>query len=256
MTRRQQDVALLLGSIQDAPFAQPKTWTGQLVARNAKRGELPANRVPCPACDGTKERRVRGVLRPCDRCLSEKGVPRGWEYQDLMIRVKFRRPVGSTETGTVTEWKTVPCDVCGGEGVTLAPRYRGDNNRCLRCGGSGRDELTLQQWRATRTISYTLEHQGFLRSGDPVLDCLTARQRSGSYDELLLCLGQLHEAWPALFRLVRDRYVQGQALGSARLERLAEEGGLVFLETRMPERIRVPGWVRERARRLRNEVAA
>lgn len=251
MNRRQQDVALLLGSILDAPFAQPKTWTGQLVARNAKRGELPANRVPCPACDGSKERRIRGINQPCDRCLSDKGKPLGWIYVDLMIHTRYRRKMGSLETGIATQWRSVPCDVCGGEGATLAPRYRGENNRCLRCGGSGRDELTLQQWRATRTLSYTLEHQGFVRSGDPVLDCLSARQRSGSYDELLLAMGALHEAWPALFRLVRDRYVRGEDLRSARLDRLSEEGGLAFLEERMPERIRVPAGVRERARRQR-----
>jgi hypothetical protein len=267
MTRRLKDITLLLGALLDAPFAQPKTWTGQLVARNAKRGEAPSKRVKCPNCDGEGAIRKRGIMHGCTRCggadislmlpneatqcrLDYGGRGRGWiEVDDYT-----RRQISSVRTGLTVEWKTVPCDVCGGEGVTLNRRWRGDNNRCLRCNGGGRLELTLQQWRATRTVTYTLDPSSNGSSGDPVLDCMTLRLKSGSFDELLGALAELKTAWPALHRLTLERYVLGQNLRSERLQRLVDEGGLEFLSARMPDEIKLPAGLRQRERR--KEMAA
>jgi hypothetical protein len=247
VTRRLHDLVALLGSILDAPFAQPHSWTEQLVRRNAVRGELPANRVVCPSCDGELTRRVRGVPMPCERCMNDKGRPLGWIYVDLMVDEPYRRRLGSLETGLVVQVKTVHCDAGCDRGVIRGGPWRGENDRCLRCGGSGRLELTIEQWRSTRTFEADLGTSSGNGAG-PILDSMESRQRSGSYDELAAALVQLHEAWPALYRLVIDRYVLGQSLGSARLDRLAEEGGLAYLEARMPEEIRVPGSVRKRRR--------
>lgn len=236
MTRRLKDIAALLETILDAPFAQPKTWTGQLVARNAKRGEAPSRRIECPNCDGDGQVRKRHFPVLCDRCRG-----RGWiEVDDYT-----ERQVGSIRTEVIVHTKVVHCDVCNGNGVTLSARHRGENNRCTNCSGSGRVELPWQRWKATRSLTYTLAPSGNGRSGDPVLDCLSIRQSSGSYDELLSALDALHAEWPALGRLVVDVYIRGNKPTSERLERMVL-GGLEFLSARMPKEIRVPSAVRQR----------
>jgi len=156
MTRRLRDIALLLGSILDAPFAQPHSWTEQLVRRNAKRGESPSRRIECPNCDGMGHIMKRGFMVGCSRCggqyEDEIGVwhpsfaGRGWiEVDDYT-----ERQVGSVRTEVIVQFKTVGCEVCGGTGVTLAERWRGENNRCLRCNGGGRIEMLASHWRASR----------------------------------------------------------------------------------------------------------
>ena len=241
---RDRDTILLLGSLPDAPFAQPKSWTSELVRKNAKRGEVPAHRVPCPACNGQKRRRVRTVLQPCDRCVGARGKPLGYIVVDGMIFERFRRQIGTMETKAPIEFKTVPCDTCGGRGRTLAPRWRGDGDLCLRCNGGGVLEVLKSAWLASRSVTVELELRAPI--GDAVISAMEARERAGSYDELVSALAELHEEWPALYRLVVDRYVRGEELHDERLERLALEGGVAFLSARMPDPIRVPGSVRRR----------
>jgi hypothetical protein len=241
VTRRERDIVLLLGSILDAPFAQMHNWTAELVRKNAIRGEVPAHRVPCPACNGDKQRRVRGVPRPCDRCLGAQGRPLGYIVVDGMIDERYRRKIGTLETGVQLQHKVVVCDGCGG-------RELGNGRVCRYCRGSGIQEVELTRWRATRA-SFELE----LRSpaGDAVLASMEARERAGSYDELYAALMEIKRHQPAVFRLVRDVYIRGDEV-SASERRAAERIGLKALSILMPDEIRVPAGVRRRER----EVAA
>ena len=256
MTRRLRDIALLLGSILDAPFAQPHSWTSELVRRNAKRGESPSRRVPCPNCEGEGTVRKRGMRFGCTRCGgSEVGTTgrlwvghpdligdpgRGWiEVDDYT-----ERQVGSDRTEVIVQFKTVHCDVCGGTGVTLAERWRGENNRCERCFGSGRIEMLASHWRSTRMRD---EVARSAPAGDAVIDSMEARERSGSFDELAAAMEQLRHEWPSLFRLTCDVFIRGEDV-SAEERHAAEAIGLEFLSLRMPDEIKVPAGVRRRAR--------
>lgn len=249
MTRRLRDIVLLLGALQDAPFAQPRSWTSELVRRNAKRGEVPSTRIPCPACGGEKRRRVRTVVVDCDRCLGARGQPLGYIVVDGMIDERFRRRIGTAETGLEVRVKVVPCDRCGGSG------HFGNGRTCPLCRGGGMQELRLEQWQAGRH-SFAVETRAPV--DDAVLASMEARRESGSFDELATALEELRALWPQLWRLVRDVYV----LDNEQRERLevppltaakreaAERVGLGFLSARMPEAIRVPGWLRSREREV------
>jgi hypothetical protein len=256
MTRRLRDLTLLLGSILDYRF-EPETWSGQLVRKNAVRGESPSRRIPCPNCSGEGWVRRRNFSFPCERCGGQEKIVaelitykpgRGWiEVDDYT-----ERQVGSVRTEVIVQIRTVHCDAGCDQGVIRGGPWRGENDRCLRCGGSGRIELTLSQWQATRLRSANGERSQ--SSGDPRLDTMAAREAAGSYAELDLALAELHQAWPALYRLVLDVYVAKEEIRDERLLRAAG-WGLDFLEARMPEPIRVPAGVREGARR-REETAA
>jgi len=257
VTRRQRQIADLLGAILDAPFAQPHSWTEQLVRRNAKRGESPGRRIPCPNCEGEGWLPKRGIPHGCTRCGGEdvglipgsgqfaRDSGRGWiEVDDYT-----ERQVGSVRTEVVIAVKVVGCDVCGGSGVTLAERWRGENNRCLRCNGGGRLEVLASHWQASRS---RFEAVALERAGDAVLDTMEARARAGSFDELGAALEALRRRWPALFRLVCDTYVVCKDV-SLEERHAAEAIGLEFISMNMPDEIKVPGWVR---RRRREEAAA
>lgn len=257
MTRRLRDIVLLLGAILDAPFAQPHSWTSELVRRNAKRGESPSRRIPCPNCTRPDEVNGRGYTvdkynhgQPCERCgaVIEQEQPlvfragRGWiEVDDYT-----EKQVGSVRTEVILEIKTVACDVCGGSGSTLAERWRGENNRCLRCNGGGKIEMLASQWRAARS-TWRSEPGPDESSGSMVLDTMDARARSGSFDECAEAMEEMRRRWPSIFRLVCDTYIRLDVVTAA--ERHAAEAiGLEFLSIWMPNEIKVPGWVRQRAR--------
>lgn len=236
MTRRQRDIVLLLGALPDAPFAQMKNWTSELVRRNAIRGEVPAHRVPCPACNGRKQRRVRTVMQPCDRCVGAKGNPLGYIVVDLNINDRFRRRIGTDKTGVEQQHKIVPCDSCGGARL-------GNGKVCPYCRGGGVQELTFERWRAGR-VSITVETREPV--GIAVIDAMDERRQQGSFDELVAALYELKLAWPTLYRLTLRRYGLHRRLPDERLQRLVDEGAIPYLEARMPEPIRVPGWVKQR----------
>jgi hypothetical protein len=256
--RRVEAVVLLLRSLHDYDL-QPLGWTAKLVARQARRGQVASQKILCPACDGERERRVRGVLVACDQCLSARsGKPLGWIYVDANMNEPFRRKIGSEETGAFVRVHEVPCDACGGDGSVTAGRWRGENNKCLRCGGSGK---RISHHGKLRPFRGSEAEPAAARSGDPRLDAMEERERAGSYRELGEALEALHGAWAALFRLVCEVYVH-EAIEPEALEApLAHllQGGLAFLEARMPDEIVVPASARlyeRRRRKARSETVA
>jgi len=81
---------------------------------------------------------------------------------------------------------------------------------------------------------------------------MSARERSGSYDELAAAMDELRRRWPSLFRLVCDVYIRGEKV-SHEEHHAAEAIGLEFLSRLLPDEIKVPAGVRRRAK---EEVAA
>lgn len=246
MNPRRLQITLLLRSRYDLSY-EPPTWTGQLVARQAKPGEGPSKKVPCPNCGGEKQRRIRGIPTPCELCVGEKGKPLGWVYVDGNINPEFRRKLGTLETGIVTRYAVLRCDACGGEGA------HGNGQRCLHCNGSGVVEIPVARLSSVRSSFASAPGRA---SGDPIIDTLERREAAGSYAELNLALDLLRGDWLFSYRVLQLVY----AHALAEPEQLGEENavahdfGLSYLSGLMPREIRVPSWAARNERRRREKL--
>lgn len=236
MTRRDR-LILLLGSWHD--FLPSPKGSLRTVA-----GLAPGRRVVCPDC-GFGDRRGFRVDRfkrsvPCETCGGRFAGPgvrakrgRGFVAVDAMDADRQPIRVEHGDVGTKPA-PTKLCDSCGGTGVGgahLDETGREFRAACDRCAGSGR--------RSVAVFDLALEPD----RGDADTAAESAIERraaAGSYFELDRALAELRSAWPSLYRAVVSAYVDGDE--EARKLRLVEVG-LVFLERRLPDPIRVPAGV-------------
>lgn len=202
-------------------------------------GFAPAATHPCRTCGGVELvddfgqviRRRRGTGRvkdgfgrwqPCPACAGAGAVA-----TDPMDASSGR--LGSADTtSTARPRRRVPCDACvplggnpreGGSGVVAG-------QRCPRCDGTG--------WRDLHVFELRLD-PATAGGVDPVTASIDRRDRAGSYHELDLALELLLHRSRTVWRATVA--VHGPLL----------QLGVAFLETRLPDPLRVPRDVRENA---------
>lgn len=265
MTTRHRDTVLLLGSIDPDGASWydpvPETSTGNLVRQQAEPGEAATERVHCPVCWTNDLRMPLGMVQarswhggplvwtPCAVCGGDvdEGRPgSGWVEIDGMTE----RRIGDKRTHLETGLRTVPCDVAGCDrGTVTAGPWRGENDRCLNCSGSGVVEMTESQWRSARS-RLSAEAANYGAGGDPVAAAIDRRDALGSYWELGLALGALRLELPRAYRTVVRVYIERSvSLNGAAETRLAHDVGLAYVVRLMPEPILVPPAVRAVERR-------
>lgn len=208
-----------------------------------------------------------GKKRPCAACGGRPAAP-GEEFPDGL---PFQKGSGEVErdamdatgarVGSVATVATarprdrVTCDRCAGAGV-----WKGE--RCALCDGDGKRDLHAFNL-AIDTAS----------NPDPLEDAITRRDKSGSYHELDLALAGLskHVNKPQRFQPLTSRARQVRELLDAVYLPPAErdyadldteeqqlvELALAYIESRMPDPIRVPGAVvaNDKVRRERRTKA-
>lgn len=254
MADRRGDVELLLATRFDHLWLPPGSLRTQ-------PGLAPADRRPCVTCGGVEIRddfgklirRRRGTGKVRDRFRTLVTCPTcrgdGWTARDRMD--SSRTVLGSTETSSSARpRKTVLCDACAGEGATA-------KGRCERCQGTGRRDLHV--------FELHLDTHDVDGDANPVLDAIARRDQTGSYHELDLALdGVVHHVnKPARYAGLRGRSaVQARRLidvlytppPDVTLAELSPFGQLLvgvaigYIESRMPDPIRVPADVRHAAR--------
>lgn len=232
-------------------------------------GLAPGARRQCPTCsgDGTTLDRFKR-LQPCATCggsRTKKGrvkAGKGWVYVDRMDA--DRTPIAAVDHHDVATRpsKTVLCDACGGSGVGV-PHLRDPENpsseyrdACPRCNGSGR--------RTVAVFDLQLEQE---RSD---VDALTAsidrRDKAGSYAELEAALRGIyaHMNKPLTFtaltanarqalRLLDEIYLPPVTREIESLDQFEDallELALAYIDSRMPDPIRVPAGVSANARTI------
>jgi hypothetical protein len=248
-SERQTQIVLLERTLTDFDY-QPPTWTGALVQRQAKAGEGPSERVPCPDCGGEGERRIRGIPTLCARCKGSGLVT---------VDAYTQREVGSEEGGLVDRRGWVRCDSCGGGAFGRAPGVHGNGQACRHCADSGRPgwvrapEQKARPWRDRAPLSAAADT---FAAGDPVLACMERRVLAGSYEELGLALAALRLERGRLYRLNVGVFVEANREEDEldRYEALLVEEGLAYLASLMPREIRVPSWAATYEQRRREQV--
>jgi hypothetical protein len=189
----------------------------------AARGEVAAKRRKCPACDGGKFTRRRGILQECDRCIETRpeskrfGQPTGWIRVDPQT---LKQPVAEQEEAH---------ELSGSERT----QWRNLTDSALR-----RIELQLAQseGREAAPDAYTAAYE----KAEALLS-------QGSYPDLVEALRWLRNAQPMLHSLVWQAVIYapfGPPTGSVES---ACHAVCEALAARMPERIDVPGWARDAA---------
>lgn len=234
---------LLYGSLTDYDF-QPQTSTGAIVRKQADpRGRVPA-RETCPDCvEGTVRR--RGIPYVCDRCEG-----RAW----IKVDAYTRRPIGSEETGTVSDRRWVICDSCGGGAKGRAPGVHANGHPCRRCQDSGRPGHVQAGPPIRFTTGNTrVEVELALDETDPVFRCLAQRKLAGSYDELIAATRELRSLSEHGYRLIAGTYIERRQEPGSLSDQLRRrlDAALHFVVLRMPEPIRVPSRVRAQQRKLK-----
>lgn len=255
MADRRRDIILLLGSRYDGLYLPPGALT-------SRAGFVPADREPCQSCGGVllrddfgneiRRQRGRGWIldryrrrQPCPEC----GGP-GWVARDPMDALGLR--IGSeTTSSTARPRRTVACDACSGDGVRASLR-------CARCDGTGRRDLhAFELHLDTRDEA----------ERDPLLQAIEDRNRAGSYAELEHALADLRrgagntprfaplrEHAAAALRLLDAVHLPPTTIAPADLnaaEQWLVDLALAYLDSRLPDPLRVPAEVRANARERR-----
>jgi hypothetical protein len=165
-----------------------------------------------------------------------------------------RAAVGDAETkATARPTKTVRCDSCGGQGAY------GNGERCPHCDGVGH--------RPLHRFDLQLDTGGDQDDADPIDRAIDRRDQSGSYHELEMALAGIvhHVNKPVRFMaLTVDGLLALKLLDEVYLPPLTPleemtpwrqalvELALAYIDSRMPDPIRVPGDVRLNERELKD----
>lgn len=224
-------------------------------------GLAPSARVACPDCGHTDHPgwTVDSFKRrtPCGTCgghVTKTGKPRAGKGRIAVDAMDAeRKPVGSSDTSaSARPRRTVSCDACAGEGATT-------RGRCARCEGTGRRDLHVFD------LHVDVREEGGL---DALTSSIVRRDQAGSYHELDLALAGVarHVNKPLEFRVVTDHAVQAlrlldelylppvsrELIGLSGFELGLLDLTMRYLDSRMPDPIRVPGDVIQNRRLLAN----
>jgi hypothetical protein len=213
-TRGSQVYALLRAYVAYASGL--RTSTGQIVSRGSTPGETPSKRIPCPVCKGTKRKRVRGVTKPCDECLNDKGQPTG--------RITVDSYTGRRRAGEQPSHRFTPQEMSGWELQT---------------------ELALNRIEALLKMNEGEEaaHDSFSAAYDTGQKLLA----QGSYPELARALTWLRDVDPVAHSLIWQAVIYAPFGPPAGTVLTACEAICETLAERLPERIEVPRWANEAA---------
>lgn len=245
MDRRRQ-IVLLLGSLYDFTH-EPETFTGQVVRRGATAGKgSPSHWQPCPSCDGGSRRDRFGKLQPCPDC-NGTGRRRVDDYTGDVVVTDEARDVSLGEL-IRRDTKHVKCPDC----QDLAGNATGvtHGKPCRRCDGTG---------SAPVAGSWLSAPLGEERTGgdalDAMLDAIERRRELGDWDALEKAKAGIihHVNKPLRFaaltvngieavRLVDEVHVvkTRETIDLSRFEEALLELALVYIDTQMPDPIRVP----------------
>lgn len=248
---------------------QPETSTGALVRRQSQPGVGPSHKKPCPACGGEKQIRRRGIAYGCVGCggsgdpvqglsLSatelKRRLGRGWVRVDDYTAKK----VGSADTELVSKARWVHCDAGCERGF-----FRNGQN-CRHCSESGRPGYVLAPSELVRfrAPGVAVEIEVSAGGADPLIAALDEgyrglgksvqrRRLAGSFEELLAAMGELKQRLGPVHGLVVATYLEARLEPGALPERWRQglRVGLLFIEARMPEEIRLPAGARAIERR-------
>jgi hypothetical protein len=232
--QRAAQVLALLRS-RDLYDYTPPTSSGQMIATNtqAEAGEGVPETILCRNCGGEGKKRIRTVERLCPTCRGS--------CVEVVDQYTGRR-LGTELQAAERHQRMVLCDACGatGKGLVVADGRVDRRLPCAVCRGA-----KVVPGPETKIRPFALEGGesmvGDLVRGlrDPVLRAIVVKGALGSYDELAVGLGRLRveslAAYDATVALEHDR----RPLRAIRYE-VAAWFGLLFLERRMPDPIRVP----------------
>lgn len=233
-------------------------------ALRTQSGLAPGERRPCPTCGHTA--RPGWVVdrfdrpRPCTVCggASEptgsggqwlrKDAGKGFVFVDRMDA--SRQPIGDAATkASARPRRRVRCDACAGAGA------HGNGRRCTVCDGDG--------WRDLHRFDLRLDTAG-TGSVDALTESIMRRDRAGSYHEYEQALAGVarHVNKPPMFamltvnaaralRLLDELYLPPAVrlehdLGDQ--ERQLVDLAFAYIDSRMPDPIRVPPDVRANAK--------
>jgi hypothetical protein len=180
-----------------------------MVARNARPGEAAEKKEECPGCEGLRRRRIRGVLQLCSDC---EGL--GYRMVDPFTG---RRPL------------TVDRDPGPLTGSERAAAWH------------------LEDAKLAQTEAIIRQHEGKESAGDTFTTAVDRRDRfdeAGSFAELRAALEQLRDQNPAASNLAVQVGMYGVGIATEGELRDAFEMCCEVLAYWMPERIRVPGFLR------------
>lgn len=246
MADRRSQIILLLQSQFDFDF-QPETFTGKVVRRGATAGKgSPSHWQPCPRCNATGSVKSYNKLIECPVC-NGAGRRRVDDYTGAVVVTDEARDVPLGEL-IRRDTKHVKCPDCQDLKGTATGVIRGE--ACRRCGGSG---------SAPVAGSWLSAPLGEERTGgdalDAMLDAIERRRELGDWDALEKAKAGIvrHVNKPLRFaaltlngvdavRLLDEVYVISERdLGRlSRFEEALIELALAYIDTRMPDPIRVP----------------
>ena len=218
--------------LYDAPLP---TTTGRMIRQNtrAKAGEGNEEWIDCPDCGGNGRKRIRGIEQTCPRCRGRALI---------LVDQYTGRELGSEKTAvrSAAPLRRVPCDAC----IGLDPKKdRGEGfvhgERCPHCDGSGWAPAFAQRMQPFRRKSSQLDRALLEGLRDPILRAMVVKGALGSYDELSSALAALRVADLASYAATVALETDRRSVKEIRYD-LAASFGLLFVERRMPEPIRIP----------------
>lgn len=252
MDRRRQ-ITLLLGSLFDFTL-EPENFTAKVVRRGSMNGKgSPSHWQPCPRCDGSGATRSYGKLVPCDVCKGT-GRRRIDDYTNEVVVTDEARDVSLGEL-IRRDTKHVRCPDC----QDLAGNATGvvHGRPCGRCSGTG-EAPVAGSWLSVSLKELADDGKEKPASGDAIdalLNAIERRNLLGSYPEIEKARAGIihHVNKPLRFEALTINAVDAVRVVDevwvfktrteqdlTRFEAALLELALDYIDTRMPDPIRVP----------------
>jgi hypothetical protein len=246
MADRRRQIELLIATRFDYTF-EPETFTGKVVRRGATAGKgSPSHWQPCQSCEGGSRRDRFGKLVPCDVC-NATGRLRVDDYTGAVVVTDEDKPVALGDL-IRRDTRTVKCPDCQDLAGNATGVIRGQP--CRRCTGTGSAPVPGSWLSEPADPDRT--------TGDPLdamLNAIERRNTVGSYHELDRALADIsrHVNKPLTFyaltvnaaqalRLLDELYTLGTRdhADITMFEQALVDLALAYIDTRMPDPIRVP----------------
>lgn len=258
-TRLGQALALIRS--RDLYDYSPPTSSGQMIRTNtlAEAREGNAETILCRDCGGEGHKRVRTIRRLCDTCRGS--------CVEVVDQYTGRR-LGTEEQRAEQHQRMAACDACGGSGSgrVVSDGHSDRRLACEVCWGAKVVPAPAEKVRPFESERSSAALVRDLVAGlrDPLLRAIVVKGALGSYGELSHGLAELRleslRSYDATVALEHDR----RPLRALRYD-LPAWFGLLFLERRLPDPIRVPpdvilierrqGFDQRKAERRKREAA-